>query len=182
MRQESRTKVSWLCGTRIECEVQFRTFTPGSPRTARSRPSVFCWTSSRTLSSLNAASFSDARSLEFGITQADLWIEAAARRSNCIGRHGLGFAQTIFIAIRRYAVFDRIVQFLRSRSQIAAARTRGVVTVAGGGRTRMKIFSRSENAWPNNFEPRTLPSGPTIKLPFAWSRNNSCEIPKTMSG
>ena len=30
-----------------------RTLTPGSPNTPRSRPSVFCWTSSRTLSSLN---------------------------------------------------------------------------------------------------------------------------------
>ena len=68
-----------------------------------------------------SASFSDARNLELGITQADLWIESATRRRNCIRRHRLGFAQTIFRAIRRYAFFDRIVQFLRSRPQIAAA-------------------------------------------------------------
>ena len=65
--------------------------------------------------------FSHARKLELGITQADLWIESAARRRNCIRWHRLGFAQTIFSTIRRYAFFDRIVQFLRSRPQIAAA-------------------------------------------------------------
>ena len=32
-----------------------RTLTPGSPRTPRSRPSVFCWINSRTLSSLKRA-------------------------------------------------------------------------------------------------------------------------------
>ena len=74
--------------------------------------------------------FSHARNLEFGITQADLWIESAARRGNCIRRHRLGFAQTIFRTIRRYAFFDRVVQFLRSRPQIAAARTGRVVAVA----------------------------------------------------
>ena len=35
--------------------------------------------------------FSHARDLELGIAQADLWIEAAARRGDCIRRHRLSF-------------------------------------------------------------------------------------------
>src|SRR5262249_25130326 len=52
--------------------------------------------------------FSDTRDLELGITQGDLWIEAAAGCSNCIRRHRAGFAQTVFRAIRRHAFLDRL--------------------------------------------------------------------------
>ena len=56
-----------------------------------------------------STSFSDARKLHFGITQADLRIESATGRRNCIRWHTLGFAETIFSTIRRYSFFDRIV-------------------------------------------------------------------------
>ena len=48
--------------------------------------------------------FSHARKLELGITQTDLWIEAAARRSNCIRRHRLGFASGHFPRDRQRCV------------------------------------------------------------------------------
>jgi len=54
-------------------------------------------------------SFSHARNLELGIAQADLWIESAARSSNCIRWHRLGFAQTIFSTIRCDPVLNRIL-------------------------------------------------------------------------
>src|SRR5262245_24769376 len=60
-------------------------------------------------------SFSDTRDLQLSITHADLWIKAAARSSNCIRRHRLGTAQTIFSTIRRYSTLNGILQFLRSR-------------------------------------------------------------------
>src|SRR5262245_34169179 len=80
------------------------------------------------------------RDLELGITQADLRIESATRRGNCIRRHRLGTAQAVFSTIRRDSFFDRIVQFLRSRPQIATPGTCRVVAVARGGRSRVKVF------------------------------------------
>src|SRR5262249_20109921 len=56
----------------------------------------------------------------------------------------IGLFQPIFRAIGGDAVFDRVVQFLRGRPEIAAAGIDGVITVAGGGRARVKIFLGSE--------------------------------------
>ena len=89
-------------------------------------------------------SSSHARDLELCSAQADLRIESAARRGNCIRWNRLRFAQTIFSTIRLDSFFDRIVQFSRSRPQIAAAGTGGIVAVARGGRSRMEIFRVSE--------------------------------------
>ena len=134
------------------------TFTPGSPRTPRSRPSVFCSINSRTLPSLRAARFCHARGLELGVAQTDVRIEAAAGCGDRVGRNGFVFFQAVLFSIGDDAVFDRIVQLLRSRSEIAAAGAGGVVAVAGSGRTRVKIFVGGEILAPSSFEPRTVPS------------------------
>ena len=105
----------------VEREVQLQNIDSGVTEDAEITPIGVLLDELANFVFAQSPSFSDARDLELGITQADLWIEAATRRSNCIRWHRLGSAQTIFSTIRRYAFFDRIVQFLRSRPQIAAA-------------------------------------------------------------
>src|SRR5262245_10728267 len=53
-------------------------------------------------------SFSNARDLELGIAQADLRIESATRRGNCIRWHRLGIAQAVFGAIYGNAILNRV--------------------------------------------------------------------------
>src|SRR5262249_48235863 len=89
--------------------------------------------------------FSDARHLELGITQADLWIESATRCGNRVRRQRFAVAQTVFRAIRRYSLFDRILQFLRSWTQVAATGTSRIISVTRSGRSRMKIFRIRES-------------------------------------
>jgi hypothetical protein len=57
-------------------------------------------------------------------------IEAAAGRGDGIGGNGFVRVYGVLLPIGVNAVFDRIIQFLRSRPEIAAAGTRGVVAVA----------------------------------------------------
>src|SRR5262245_22334544 len=99
----------------VECEIQLQNIDSGITKDAEI-------TSNRVLLDefpksvfVQCPRFSHARNLKLGVTQADLWIESATRRGNCIRRHSLGTVQAVFSTIRRYSFFDRIVQFLRSR-------------------------------------------------------------------
>ncbi len=80
----------------------------------------------------HSAAIGDARNLKLGVARADVRIKSAAGSRHRIRRNILVRAQAVFFAIRVDAVLDRILQFLRSWSQVAAARIRGVVAVAGG--------------------------------------------------
>ncbi len=88
----------------VECEVQLQNIDSGITEHPEITPIGVLLDEFANFVFAQSPSFSHARDLELGITQADLWIESATRRGNCIRRHRLGFAQAIFRAIRRYAV------------------------------------------------------------------------------
>ena len=78
--------------------------------------------------------------LQFRVAQADVRVKAAAGGGDGVGGNGIGFLQAVFFAVGVDAVFDGVVQFLRSRAEIAAAGVGGIIAVAGGRGTRVKIF------------------------------------------
>ena len=98
------------------------------------------------MSSLKAAGFGHARDLQLGIAHADVWIESAAGRSDGVGRHRLGFAQAVFLR-DRLSMRSLIASFsfCEVGPKIAAAGIGGVVAVASGRGTRMKIFLGGES-------------------------------------
>src|SRR5438874_1376892 len=71
-------------------------------------------------------------------------VEAAARRRKRIGPEGFAFLLTGFVLVRLNPVLCFLVSALSSRAAVSSAGGSGVVTVAGSGRTRMKIFVGGE--------------------------------------
>ena len=105
---------------------------------------MFCSINSRTLLFVYSARFGDARGLKLGVAQTDVRIEAAAGSGHGIRGNGLVCIQAVLFPVRVNTIFDRIVQLLGSRPEVAAAGTGSIVAVAGSGRTRMKIFVGGE--------------------------------------
>src|SRR5262245_21073534 len=124
----------------IKCEVQLQNIDSGITEDAKITPLGVLLNEFADFVFAQRPSFSDARDLKLGITQADLWIEAAPGRSYCVRGDSVGVRQSVFLSIVGDAIFDCVLQLLRSRSQIAAAGIGGVIAVARGRRSRMKIL------------------------------------------
>src|ERR1700731_2730713 len=77
-----------------------------------------------------AARFRDAWNLKLGIARADVGLASAAERRHGISGNVLLCIQAVLFPIGIDAILDCVIQLLRSGSQIAAARIRGVVSVA----------------------------------------------------
>ena len=78
------------------------------------------------------------------VRQADVRVEAAPGRGHGVGRNGRIGVEIILRAIVRDVLFDGVVQLLRSRAEVAAAGTGGVVAVARRRWARLKIFVGGE--------------------------------------
>ncbi len=169
-------------GVRSSARLSWRTFTPRSPRMPRSRPSVFRPINSRTLSSLTPRALATRGTWSWALRQADVRIESAAGSGHGIGGNLLVCAQAVFCPVGFDAIFDCVLQLLRSWSQVAAAGIRGVVAVAGGGRPRMKIFRGGESLR----KQRRATDFPGLidnqNCRWPCREKNACETPKTMSG
>src|SRR5262249_51787018 len=124
----------------VECEVQSQHIDAGITEDTEITPIGVLVNEFADFVFARSPSFSDARDLELSILQADLWIESAARCSNCVSGDNVSFRQSVFLSIVGDAIFDRVLQFLRSRTEIAAAGIGGVIAVAGGRRSWMKIL------------------------------------------
>ena len=92
------------------------------------------------LADRQASRLGNTRRLQARVCWGDMRIEAAGGSSHCIAGNGSIRCQAILNTIIRNVNRDCIPQLLRCRSQVAAARTCRIVTVACGRRARVEIF------------------------------------------
>src|SRR5215475_9312251 len=125
---------------RVQREVQLEDVDAGVSKNSEIPTSCVLLNQPTQLLLAQTAKLGHAWRLQLRIAQANMWVKTAARRGHGVGWHGLVLVQPVLLPIRCHALFDGIIQFLRSRAEIAPAGVRGVVAVAGGGRPRMEIL------------------------------------------